>query len=147
MKSAPHEIRTALIACLAILMLARDAGYVQLRLPENRRLIPIEVFYPDERSGSIQFGFELGTGVRTYLSASAPYLLGVFLFLGLAESLLVAILSATGFALGRWLTIVGFVWSGGSRAWRHSAVPRSRGFHVGTAAAAAAAALWLSVLG
>jgi hypothetical protein len=50
--------------------------------------------------GAAQFGFELGTGVRTYVSASAPYVLAVAVLLA-GQHLGIAILAGLGFGAGR----------------------------------------------
>src|SRR5438132_14144104 len=44
-------------------------------LPEARRQIPAEVFGRGLVRGAYRFGFESGTGVRTYLSSPATSLL------------------------------------------------------------------------
>lgn len=74
------------------------AGRVQL--PEARRQIPLEVFFGSVVRGSWRFGFEMGTGMRTYLPSWAPYVLVLGLVLArptMGQALLVAL----GFGLGR----------------------------------------------
>ncbi len=69
-------------------------------LPESRRQIPAEVFGGSLIRGAYRFGLELGTGVRTYVPSSAPYILLLAVFLArltLADALLVGL----GFGVGR----------------------------------------------
>lgn len=71
-----------------------------ISLPESRRQIPAEVFGGSLVRGAYRFGLELGTGVRTYVSSPAPYVLLLAVFfarLTLADALLVGI----GFGVGR----------------------------------------------
>jgi hypothetical protein len=72
----------------------------RITLPESRRQIPTDVFTGSPARGAFRFGFELGTGVRTYASASAPYILLLVLLVG-SWPLGWAILLAAGFGLGR----------------------------------------------
>lgn len=72
----------------------------RVRLPEARRQIPLEVFFGGLVRGAWRFGFEMGTGMRTYVPSSAPYVLVLALVLArptLGQALLVAL----GFGLGR----------------------------------------------
>ncbi len=69
-------------------------------LPESRRQIPAEVFGGSLVKGAHRFGFELGTGVRTYVPAAAPYIL-LFAVLMTHTTLANAVLVGLGFGLGR----------------------------------------------
>jgi hypothetical protein len=93
---------------------ARDAKVIRLDLPENRRLIPREVFDRRPWKAATWFGFELGTGVRTYRPSTSPYVLGLLLVLfGGSWSVVIPALLAAGFGLGRaWM-----IWS-----WRLSGI-------------------------
>jgi hypothetical protein len=76
-----------------------------LSLPEARRQIPAEVFGGGLVRGAWRFGFELGTGVRTYVPSPAPYLVLLVVLLGhltLGATLLIAL----GFGLARALPLV-----------------------------------------
>jgi hypothetical protein len=69
-------------------------------LPETHHQIPAEVFGGSLVRGAYRFGFELGTGVRTYVPSPAPYILILVMVLArltLANALLVGF----GFGLGR----------------------------------------------
>ena len=87
----------------AVAALARDFGVVRFGLPENRRLIPQSVFRRGPLIGPLRFGFELGTGVRTYLPSTTPYLLALALAV-MPPPWPVAILTGTAFGVGRSLT-------------------------------------------
>lgn len=72
----------------------------RVRLPEARRQIPLEVFFGGLVRGAWRFGFEMGTGMRTFVPSYAPYVLVLALVLArptLGQALLVAL----GFGLGR----------------------------------------------
>ncbi|MEW2358600.1 hypothetical protein [Spirillospora sp. NPDC029432] len=99
----PAPARTAAILAVAVLGAAREFGLAPIPLPQNARQIPQEVLQFRMRRGSLQFGFELGTGVRTYVSASAPYVLGLGLLLS-RQPLLPTLLAGAAFGLGRALS-------------------------------------------
>ncbi|MQY08144.1 hypothetical protein [Actinomadura macrotermitis] len=77
----PSSARALAIVAVAALGAAREFGLLSIPLPQNARQIPQEVLQTRLRRGSLQFGFELGTGVRTYVSASTPYVLALGLLL------------------------------------------------------------------
>jgi hypothetical protein len=99
----PPSVRTAAILTVAAVGAAREFGLIRIPLPQNARQIPQEVLQAHLRRGTLQFGFELGTGVRTYVSATAPYVLALTLLLA-HESLPVTLLAGTAFGLGRALS-------------------------------------------
>jgi hypothetical protein len=96
----PLAWRHGVIILVALLGLLWDAGAVPIRLPQNTRQVPQDVLQRNLLRGATQFGFELGTGVRTYVSASAPYVLAVAVLLA-GQYLGVAILAGLGFGAGR----------------------------------------------
>lgn len=95
----PPPVRYLTVLGFALVGVLRDAGVMRLRLPQNSRQVPREVLRRPVR-GALQFGFELGTGIRTYLSATAPYVVAAALLL-LTPGPLDAVLAGAGFGLGR----------------------------------------------
>ncbi len=98
----PVYARAAMIAVGAIFIWLCERGPLSSRisLPQARRQIPAEVFGRGLARGAFRFGFELGTGVRTYIPSPAPYILFLTILFGhltLASALCVAV----GFGLGR----------------------------------------------
>jgi hypothetical protein len=106
----PSYGRTAAIVAVALLGLARELGLVRIPLPQNARQIPQDVLQRRLRLGTLQFGFELGTGVRTYVSASSPYVLALGLALSHQPALATLAVGAA-FGLGRALTAALTLWS------------------------------------
>ncbi|GAA4514890.1 hypothetical protein GCM10023191_084060 [Actinoallomurus oryzae] len=96
----PGAVRTGLLIAVAALGVAREAGWVRIPMPQNARQIPQEVLRARIRRGALQFGFELGTGVRTFVSASAPYVVALGLLLA-HQGPVPTILTGTGFGVGR----------------------------------------------
>jgi hypothetical protein len=88
---------------VAIAGVLRDTGLLPLPLPQNARQIPQAVLQRGLASGGLQFGFELGTGVRTFVPSSSPYVLLAALLLSVPSPQL-ALLAGVGFATGRALT-------------------------------------------
>lgn len=107
----PQSVRSVLALVLVAGLLTRAAGLVSIELPQRRYQIPRETFGPSPEWSAYRFAFELGTGVRTYITASAPYGLAVALLLSLPASLGAAVLStvcaALGYGLGRSVVVIG----------------------------------------
>lgn len=111
----PSSWRAPLLVALAATGLLRDLGLVTFRLPQRAQLIPRRVFEADLRRGFLRFGFELGTGLRTYVTSSAAYVALAAVLL-LRPSLGVALLAGVGFGFGRALVILWPVLTGTSAA-------------------------------
>jgi hypothetical protein len=79
-------------------VLLREVGLVRFGVPQNARLVPEEVQHL-RRWGALQFGFEMGTGMRTYSPSALPHL--VLAAMLLVVPLPAAFALAAGFALGR----------------------------------------------
>jgi hypothetical protein len=94
----PMPVRAALLAAAALVVLGRELGLWRFRVPENARLVPEDVQHRAEW-GALQFGFEMGTGMRTYSPSALPHL--VLAAVVLVVPLPVALAVAAGFAGGR----------------------------------------------
>ena len=129
----PEAVRYGALLLVALLCVLRDAGAVRLPLPQNARQIPQEVLQRHLLRGALQFGFELGTGVRTYVTASAPYAVAVAVLLhgDLGPALLVGV----GFGAGRALTPLVRLASGSVTAWDDRLEERQRRMKVAAASA------------
>jgi hypothetical protein len=110
--SAPISPQGRVWAILGVALLGvlREAGLIRIPLPQNARQIPQDVLQRRLRLGTLQFGFELGTGVRTFVSASAPYVLALGLLLSHQGFLATAVVG-TAFGLGRSVTAALTLWS------------------------------------
>src|SRR5918911_1406997 len=121
-----------------LLGVLREAGVITIPLPQNGRQVPQEVLRHSPRRGALQFGFELGTGVRTYVSATAPYVLAVAVFLG-GQRLQAAALAGIGFGAGRAATPLIRRASGAAEGWDADVRARLRIITVAGCAALAVA--------
>jgi hypothetical protein len=116
-----------LTAC-AVLVL-RELRVVSFGLPQNARLVPQSVFRHGPHFGSFEFGFEMGTGVRTYVTSSLPYAL--VLAIGFGSDLPTALIAGVGFGLGRLIMTTTGVrygdleqrWPSWSDTWDRYAIP------------------------
>lgn len=100
--SQAARLGALVLASLAILLAKHGPLSTMVRLPENRRQIPSDVFTGGLVRGAYRFGVELGLGVRTYVPSAAPYLLvvGILLLrLDLASALLVGVAFGVGRAM------------------------------------------------
>jgi hypothetical protein len=87
------------LGVVCAVLFAHEIRLVRLRLPQRRRLVPITVFRFGPVFGALEFGIEMGSGLRTYVSSAAPYAV-VAAALLTADSL-DAVLAGIGFGLGR----------------------------------------------
>ncbi|MFC8617919.1 hypothetical protein ACFT9M_16100 [Micromonospora purpureochromogenes] len=138
--SAPLPVswRYAAVVAVALLGVLRDAKVVSIPLPQNARQVPQDVLRPSPRRGALRFGFELGTGVRTYLSATAPYVLAIAILLA-GQRLQLAVLAGVGFGAGRAATPLLRRASGAVEGWDADLSARLRTITVTGCAALAAA--------
>jgi hypothetical protein len=103
----PGPARSAmLVGGAALIWLAKEGPLRRVvSLPEARRQIPAQVFGGSLVRGAYRFGFELGTGVRTYVPSAAPYILVVGLVLT-QPALGAVLLAGLGFGLGRAIPLI-----------------------------------------
>jgi len=94
----PGPVRWAVFGVAALAVLLRECGMLRFRVPENARLVPEDVQHLREW-GALQFGFEMGTGMRTYSPSALPHL--VLVAVVLVVPFPAAFATATGFAAGR----------------------------------------------
>ena len=99
----PASVRYGLVVTFAAVGVLRDLDVVRFPLPQNARQVPQTVLNSDVAKGSLQFGFEMGTGVRTYVSSTVPYVLVAALLLT-APGFWTAVATGAGFGLGRAIT-------------------------------------------
>jgi len=106
----PHDLRGAIAICGSALLLLHATKVLCLDfLPQRAYQIPRETFSTRPAHAAFRFAFELGTGVRTYITAAAPYGLALLLLLvpppGLGAAALSAGTAALGYGLGRSLIV------------------------------------------
>jgi hypothetical protein len=106
----PAAARAAVLVLGAVtIWLAKDGPLSRwIHLPEARRQIPAEVLSGSMVRAAYRFGFELGTGVRTYVTSAAPYVLLLVVLLA-RLSLEETVLIGLGYGLGRALPLVGLL--------------------------------------
>ena len=133
----PVAARDAAVLGVAALAVLRDGGVLRVPLPQNPRQVPQEVLLRSWHRGALRFGFELGTGVRTFLSASAPYAVAAALLLGGPSLVGAALPAGLGFGAGRALAPLLRRASGDGVAWDNWLAARSRLLRIGCAVAVA----------
>lgn len=97
---SPSYVQASVLIGLAMAAVARDLEIVRFPLPQSARQIPKTVFHRGIVRGTLRFGFELGTGIRTFLPSTTPYVLAAAVLLQ-AERVSVAIMAGASFGLGR----------------------------------------------
>jgi hypothetical protein len=105
----PGPVRAALLGVGAVAVLGRELRLWRFPVPENARLVPEDVQHRGQW-GALQFGFEMGTGMRTYSPSALPHL--ALAAVVLVVPLPAAIAVAAGFAAGRWtMPVLSNAWS------------------------------------
>lgn len=95
----PSAGRDGLIIAVALFVLAGECGLHCIALPHRKAQVPSEVVGAGGDAGALQFGFEMGCGVRTHMPSNLPYLPLVAVLL--VGSWGAALLAGLGFGLGR----------------------------------------------
>ena len=117
----PVQVRQALFGLVALPVLLRELGLVRFAVPQNARLVPEDVQHL-RQWGALQFGFEMGTGMRTYSPSALPHL--VLVAIVLVVPFPAAFAAAAGFAAGRLaMPLLSNAWSDDgawSRVWARS---------------------------
>ena len=111
----PDAVLTLVLGLLAIPLILWEFRVVRFPLPQNRRLVPENVFRFGPVIGPFQFGIEMGTGMRTFAPSALPHLL--VLFVVLAMTALLGLVAALGFGTGRALMGMSSVLSGDPGRW------------------------------
>ncbi|MBG0831092.1 hypothetical protein HS041_25355 [Planomonospora sp. ID67723] len=132
----PAPVRLAPLGLLAVVVLLREWGLISVPVPENARLVPEHVLHRGRVAGGIQFGFEMGTGMRTYSPSAQPHI--VLAALLLAVPPLGALAAGLGFAVARWAMAAASVLHGADGEWSDLWQINARLLAAGTAAATVA---------
>ncbi|GIH98411.1 hypothetical protein [Planobispora takensis] len=102
----PESARQILAGLTAAVFVLREFGVLKFPLLQNARLVPqfvaLTPFW-----GSVQFGMEMGTGMRTYSPTGLPHITALCLLL--LGSWSDALMAGAGFALGRALMLLTFL--------------------------------------
>lgn len=96
---APDVVRWAVLGVLVVPVLAFELAGRPLSLPQNRRAVPQTVIPRADVAGPLQFGFEMGTGVRTFMPTALPH--AALLAVVLVGGILPGLGAGLGFGLGR----------------------------------------------
>ncbi|HEY6424078.1 MAG TPA: hypothetical protein VIY28_12690 [Pseudonocardiaceae bacterium] len=95
----PAPARAGLVVAVALFVLAGECGLHRISLPHRRAQVPSAVIGGGTEAGALQFGFEMGSGMRTHMPSNLPYLpLVAVLLVGTWTA---ALLAGLGFGLGR----------------------------------------------
>lgn len=107
----PSAVRAGVATVGIAVLVLRTVGLLRIDLPQRCHQIPRETFGTAPSASAFRFAFELGTGVRTYVTASSPYALVLVLALVLPTTLgpaaATAAIAALGYGIGRSVVVVG----------------------------------------
>lgn len=91
-------VRLVLLGAASVVVVMNLGGLGD-RLPQNRRLVPASVIGKATTASALQFGFEMGTGLRTFSPSGPP--LAAALVGTASGSLLAGLVVWLGFGIGR----------------------------------------------
>ncbi|MGC5319647.1 hypothetical protein ACPXB5_13030 [Micromonospora arida] len=114
----PTVLAAMLMGGLFLVVAGQEFGLYRLRLPQNARQVPQTIVTADSRYGPLQFGFEMGTGVRTYMTSGLPHILVLGLLLLVPWD--VALVSGIAFGGGRAWMALSRLWHGDVDAWDYA---------------------------
>lgn len=140
----PVLAATCVLWVAALGVLVRDLGVVRIALPERRALVPKSILDQAPPLAAFGFGIQLGLGFRTYVSASAPYLLVIALSL-YSQSLPLFLAAGVAFGLGRFAMPAGRYISSDGEEWNRALEARSVLIRKSSAVFAALAAVTLAL--
>jgi len=95
----PGWVSLLALVALGAVVAGNELGIFRVPLPQNARQVPSSVIFEGGRVGALWFGFEMGTGMRTYLPSTLPHLAA--LMVALYASWPYALLAGAGFGVGR----------------------------------------------
>ncbi|HZA18012.1 MAG TPA: hypothetical protein VE645_14220 [Pseudonocardiaceae bacterium] len=95
----PPAVSASLIVAVGLFALAGECGLHHIALPHRKAQVPSAVIGAGGDAGALQFGFEMGCGLRTHMPSNLPYLPLVAVLL--VGSWVAALLAGLGFGLGR----------------------------------------------
>lgn len=113
----PVWLAVALVGLTAALVVLRDTGLAAVPFPQNARQVRQSVTKMHPASGALMFGFELGTGARTFMTGAAPYIAIAAVLVAGGHGMLPGLLAGAGFGLGRGLVPVERALPGGEHGW------------------------------
>ena len=137
--------RIGLLVVLALVALADEVLGLGWRWPQNARQVPQAIRHREPRVAMLQFGFELGTGLRTFVTSRAPYVIAGVLLLG-GLPIVAALAIGVGFGAGRSLMPLTRTWHRGAADWDRRLETASRWIKVTATALAGCAATWLAII-
>jgi hypothetical protein len=94
-QSAAPWIGVAVVLLAALI----DLRVLSVRLPQNARQVPERVQLAGPRYGALQFGAEMGTGLRTFMTSALPHAVALCVILAVPTPASIA--AGVGFASGR----------------------------------------------
>ncbi len=122
--AAPPVVWRWAVAGAVVLLALRELGVLRFWLPQNPRLVPEYVHRHGPTFGPLQFGFEIGTSVRTYTPSALPHAIALAILL--LAGPLAALAAGAGFGLGRTLMTVGNLSFSDDNSWDDAWIARER---------------------
>lgn len=140
----PTPVAIGLVALMTVLVAGQELGLYRLPLPQNARQVPQWIVQAGGRVGGLSFGFEMGTGLRTFMTSGLPHVLviSVLLYAPWPHALLAGLF----FGIGRAWMALSRLWFNDPDGWDDRLAEHDRLIRIVLtvgAAAPAASILWV----
>lgn len=132
-----------LVGIAVLAAVVHDWRYPERDLPGPRRQVPQSVFEAGLGWASLRFGFEMGTGVRTYLTSTLPYVAAVTI-VAIGPSWYLSLTTGAAFGVGRAMVLASRLWAGDREAWSRRLRGTMRGASRLVSLTGGATAVWLA---
>jgi len=136
-------VRVVLLAAVVVAAVADEAFGLGWRWPQNARQVPQAIRRRVPALGLLQFGFELGTGLRTFVTSRAPYVVVALLLLA-GLSFVEALALGAGFGVGRALMPATRAWHASTGGWDRRLERASRELRLAATVLGGCAAVWIA---
>ncbi|XBB66729.1 hypothetical protein ABFU82_21870 [Nocardioides sp. WV_118_6] len=138
----PPTWAAGIVVAVVLYGLLHDTVLPRLPLPQNARQVPENVVRSGPRLGALQFGLEMGTGARTFMTSMTPHMLGATLLLLMSWQ--AGLLAGAAFGLGRSIVPLARSLTEHETRWSNEFADRER--TIRTAIAATSAAAWITLM-
>lgn len=138
----------AIVSFFFATVVGHELGLYRLPLPQNARQVPQSIVDEGGPVGGLQFGFEMGTGVRTFMTSGLPHVLFVMVFL--LAPWPDALLAGASFGAGRAWMALSRLWHGDVHRWDEELLKRERQIRIAMTvvlAGLASSVLWRTMHG
>jgi hypothetical protein len=133
-----------IVGAVLVLSLLHDSRILSFRIPQNARQVPEKVSRAGPRAGAFQFGVEMGTGTRTFMTSLLPHVALIAVIVAVPWP--TAVLMGAAFGAGRALVPLARAVADNEDTWSSAFERRERPIQVALGSALLVAGLLIFVV-